>query len=112
MRDGFRWSPDGSRIAYWQFDTSGVGIFTLIDDTSALYPTLTRIPYPKVGTTNSAVRVGVVAAAGGTTTWMKVEGDPRQHYIARVDWLDAATLRIPAVGSRLAHQLMIVGEAP
>lgn len=27
-------------------------------------------------------------------------------------WLDAATLRIPAVGSRLAHQLMIVGEAP
>ena len=94
VRDGFRWSPDGSRIAYWQFDTSGVGIFTLIDDTSALYPTLTRIPYPKVGTTNSAVRVGVVAAAGGTTTWMKVEGDPREHYIARVDWLDAATLGI------------------
>ena len=23
-RDGFRWSPDGSRIAYWQLDASGV----------------------------------------------------------------------------------------
>ncbi len=23
VRDGFRWSPDGRRIAYWQFDTSG-----------------------------------------------------------------------------------------
>jgi dipeptidyl-peptidase-4 len=94
VRDGFRWSPDGTRIAYWQFDTSGVGIFTLIDDTSALYPTLTRIPYPKVGTKNSAVRVGVVASAGGATTWMKVDGDPREHYIARVDWLDAGTIGI------------------
>ena len=24
LRDGFRWSPDGSHIAYWQVDTSGV----------------------------------------------------------------------------------------
>ena len=94
VRDGFRWSPDGASIAYWQFDSTGVGIFTLVDDTSSLYPTLTKIPYPKVGTTNSAVRVGVVAARGGPTTWMKVEGEPREHYIARVDWLDATTLGI------------------
>ena len=60
VRDGFRWSPDGQRIAYWQFDATGVGMFSLIDDTDALYPTITRIPYPKVGTTNSAVRIGVV----------------------------------------------------
>ena len=33
MRDGFRWSPDGRRIAYWQFDSTGVGIFSLINDT-------------------------------------------------------------------------------
>ena len=38
LRDGFRWSPDGARIAYWQFDTTGVGIFSLIDDTSAAVP--------------------------------------------------------------------------
>jgi dipeptidyl-peptidase-4 len=24
LRDGFRWSPDGKSIAYWQFDTEGV----------------------------------------------------------------------------------------
>ena len=47
VRDGFRWSPDGRRIAYWQFDTTGVGIFSLIDDTSTLYPAITRIPYPE-----------------------------------------------------------------
>src|SRR5215469_15208175 len=27
LRNCFRWSPDGRKIAYWQFDTSGVGIF-------------------------------------------------------------------------------------
>ena len=29
LRDGFRWSPDGKRIAYWQLDDSGVGDFLL-----------------------------------------------------------------------------------
>ena len=67
------------RIAYWQFDTTGVGIFSLINDTDTLYPVITRIPYPKVGTTNSAARIGVVSADGGKTKWMQTPGDPRQH---------------------------------
>jgi dipeptidyl-peptidase-4 len=92
VRDGFRWSPDGRHIAYWQFDTTGVGEFSLINDTDTLYPVVTRYAYPKVGTTNSAVRVGVVEAGGGKTRWMRTEGDPRQTYIARVDWRDAGTL--------------------
>jgi dipeptidyl-peptidase-4 len=87
VRDGFRWSPDGRRIAYWQFDTTGVGIFTLINNTDTLYPQLTRIPYPKVGTTNSAVRIGVVDAAGGATRWMQTPGDPRDTYLARLEWV-------------------------
>lgn len=86
VRDGFRWSPDGQHIAYWQFDTSGVGEFTLINDTDSLYPRITRIPYPKPGTTNSAVRVGVVASTGGPTTWLAAPGDSRQHYLARIEW--------------------------
>jgi dipeptidyl-peptidase-4 len=86
VRDGFRWSPDGRRIAYWSFDSTGVGEFTLINDTDSLYPTLTRIPYPKVGTTNSAVRIGVVSSNGGETSWIKVPGDPRNTYVASLDW--------------------------
>ena len=35
IRDAFRWSPDGRSIAYWQFDTSGVPRFQMIDNTSA-----------------------------------------------------------------------------
>ncbi len=94
VRDGFRWSPDGKHIAFWQFDTTGVGIFTLIDDTTSQYPKTTTFGYPKVGTKNSAVRVGVVSAGGGQATWMRVPGDPREHYVARIDWLDPATVGI------------------
>jgi len=86
LRDAFRWSPDGRRLAYWQFDTTGIDDFTLINDTDSLYPALTRIPYPKAGTTNSAARIGVVDAAGGPTTWVQAPGDPRNTYLPRIEW--------------------------
>ncbi len=86
IRDGFRWSPDGERIAYWQSDASGVKDFILINNTDSLYPRLTTIPYPKVGETLSAVRVGVVSAAGGETVWADIPGDPQNNYIARMEW--------------------------
>jgi dipeptidyl-peptidase 4 len=102
VRDGFRWSPDGKRIAYWQFDTSGVGTFKLIYNLGApkeivtgfpypglgAYPSVLNIPYPIPGTKNSAVRAGVVSVEGGETRWMAVPGDPRENYIARLEWAD------------------------
>ncbi len=91
MRDGFRWSPDGRRIAYWQLDATGVRDFLLINNTDSLYSFVTPIQYPKAGTTNSAARIGVVSASGGATTWLKVPGDPRNNYLARMDWAGNAT---------------------
>ncbi len=86
LRDGFRWSPDGQRIAYWQLDAAGVRDFLLINNTDSLYSFVTPVQYPKTGTTNSAGRVGVVSATGGATRWIQVPGDPRNNYIARMDW--------------------------
>lgn len=86
IRDGFRWSPDSKSIAYWQFDTTSVGEFTLIDDTSQQYPAVKQFPYPLVGTTNSAVRVGVLSVNSGESRWMDIPGDPRNHYVARLAW--------------------------
>jgi len=94
VRDGFRWSPDGRSLVYWQFDTTGVGIFSLINNTDTLYPVVTKIPYPKAGTANSSARVGVVSAEGGPTQWLKTEGDPRNTYLARIGWIDASTVSI------------------
>lgn len=86
LRDAFRWSPDGRSIAYWQFDSSGVKRFTIINNTDGIYPSLTTFPYPKAGTSNSAVRVGVISVDGGSTQWIQTPGDPRNTYIARMEW--------------------------
>ena len=87
LRDGFRWSPDGSKIAFWHFDMTGVRTFYLINDTDSLYPYITPIQYPKAGTTNSAVTAGVVSASGGPVTWLQLPGDPRQDYLPRMEWV-------------------------
>ncbi len=107
LRDCFRWSPDGRSIAYWQFDSSGVETFTLLNNTDTLYPKTTLIPYPKVGTTNSAVRIGVVSAEGGSTQWMQIPGDPRNNYLFQMDW--AGNSEELAIGqlNRLQNQLTV-----
>ncbi len=87
-RDGFRWSPDGTHIAYWQINASGEKDFLLINDTDSLYPKIKKIPYPKVGTTLPSARVGVIPAAGGQTVWADLPGDPRNNYIPRMEWAD------------------------
>jgi dipeptidyl-peptidase 4 len=103
IRDGFRWSPDGRRIAFWQFDASGVEIYTLANDTDTLYPALTRFPYPKAGTRNSAVRIGVVDTGTAATVWIQPPGNPRETYIPRMEWVDDGTLALEQL-NRLQNQ--------
>lgn len=86
-RDGFRWSPDGTQIAYWQSNTKGIGTFYMINNTDSIYSKPIPLPYPKVGTKNSAVKVGVVSASGGKTNWFNIPGDPRNNYLARMDFI-------------------------
>ena len=111
IRDAFTWSPDGRQIAYLQFDTSRVGRFTLVNYTDALYPALTEFAYPKVGTTNSAVRLGIVQAAGGQTRWLAVPGDPRENYIPRFEWIDANTLALHHTARRQNADELLLADS-
>ena len=86
LRDGYRWSPDGRHIAFWEIDTSEVGIFHLIDNTTDRYARLIPIPYPKAGQTNPSCRIGVVSLDDGQIDWIELPGDPRNHYIAHAQW--------------------------
>ena len=104
IRDGFEWSPDSKKIAFWQFNTTGMKNYTLIYDLSAPrgeivtgipYPELGPYPqtmlyqYPLAGTQNSAVRVGVANAAGGSVAWMQTADDLHNFYIPQMQWADA-----------------------
>ena len=86
-RDGFRWSPDGKHIAYWQSDTKGTGVFDIINNVDSIYAKVIHFPYPKAGTTNSAVKVGYVSSTGGNTTWIAIPGDPRNNYLPRMEFI-------------------------
>ncbi|MCF7954873.1 MAG: DPP IV N-terminal domain-containing protein [Phycisphaerae bacterium] len=89
LRDGFSFSPDGKYIAYFNFDSSGVKEFQLINytDSEDRYPTIMSYQYPKVGTTNSAVKVGVVSVKGGRTKWLDTNDDLRNNYIPKMSWI-------------------------
>ena len=87
IQDGFRWSPDGETIAFWHFDTEGTGVFNIINNVDSIYSTVNTFPYPKVGTTNSAVKVGTINVASADIKWFDVPGDPRNNYIARMDFI-------------------------
>ncbi len=86
LRDGFRWSPDGRFIAYWQLNTEGVREVPLVNNTDGLYPKTQLIKYPKTGEMNSACRVGAVEIETRQTRWMEVLGDPRNHYLFDLKW--------------------------
>lgn len=60
-RDGFRWSPDGKKIAYWQIDASAVKYFLMINNTDSIYPFTIPVEYPKVGEAPSAARIGIIS---------------------------------------------------
>ncbi len=111
LRDGFRWSPDGKTIAFWQFDSTGVEQFSLINNTDSLYPKITTIPYPKAGTKNSSVRVGVVPAAGGSPVWIQIPGDPRQNYLFRMNFTHDGKLLVGQLNRRQSDAVIFMADA-
>jgi dipeptidyl-peptidase-4 len=97
-RDGFRWSPDSKKIAYWQIDASSIKKYYLINNTDSIYSRVIPIEYPKVGQKPSSCKIGVVNISDAKTTWMKIPGDPSQNYIVRLEF-------IPGTDNLLTQQL-------
>lgn len=106
IRDGFRFSPDGKRIAFWEIDSSGIESFPLVNNTATLYPKIQYIPYPKVGTINPAARIGVMDLATRKTNWLPIPGDERDNYLPRMEWVDETRLVIQQL-NRLQNRLVV-----
>jgi dipeptidyl-peptidase-4 len=86
-RDGFRWSNDSKSIAYWQVDARATRDHYMINNTDSVYSRVIPVEYPKVGQDPSAVRIGVVDISSGATKWMQIDGDPRQNYLVRLEFI-------------------------
>lgn len=111
LRDGFRWAPDGTKIAFWRFDMTGVRTFTLINDTDSLYPFTIPIQYPKTGTPNSAVRAGIVSADGGTITWIFFPDDLRDNYLPRMEWVGSKELVLQRMNRQQNTNRVLMADA-
>lgn len=85
-RDGFRWSPDGSKIAFWQVDATKIRDYYMLNTTDSNYSQVIPVEYPKVGEAPSAVKIGVISLDNGYIRWMDIEGDPQQNYLPRMEW--------------------------
>lgn len=84
-RTAYWWSPDSTRIAYYEMDERPVTRYPIMDMSSPI-GAMEYTRYPQAGENNPIVRVGVVPVAGGSTVWMDTGAD-QDVYISRVDWL-------------------------
>jgi dipeptidyl-peptidase-4 len=79
------WSPDSSKIAYYEMDERPVTRYPILD-MSSLVGKIEYTRYPQAGEANPIVRVGVVGVHGGETKWMDT-GANADVYLPRVVWL-------------------------
>ena len=84
MSKAFQWSPDGSKIAFWRFDESGVREFNM-QLWGQLYPQDYRFKYPKAGEDNSVIELKVFNLGSGQTTTMDI-GEEKDIYVPRIYW--------------------------
>jgi len=82
--DGFKWSPDGKRIAFYRFDESAVKEF-FMTTYGDLYPEAYTFKYPKAGEQNSDVTIHVYELESGKVKNMDVATE-EEFYIPRIKW--------------------------
>lgn len=90
-RDGFRWSPDGKHIAYWQMDANQIKDYLMLNTTDSTYPFVVPVEYPVAGQSPSPYRIGVVDVVSGVNKWMDLPGDAHQTYLPRMEWAANST---------------------
>jgi dipeptidyl-peptidase-4 len=102
---GYWWSPDSKRLVYQQTDTTGLEVMNIAD---ATHPEreADRWPYPRPGKRNARVKLGIVSAAGGPTTWISWDRE-RYEYLASVRWSENAPLTILVQNRRQTEQRLL-----
>jgi dipeptidyl-peptidase 4 len=106
---GYWWSPDGTRIAYQRSDLSRVDTLWVADPARPDRPP-TPFRYPRAGTADAEVTLGVIPVAGGATTWIEWDR-ARWPYLCRVVWDDGGPLTL-IVMNRAQTELAVLAADP
>ncbi|MEX2169004.1 MAG: DPP IV N-terminal domain-containing protein [Pirellulales bacterium] len=105
---GYWWSPDSNQIAYQETDTSGVEELHIADPANpASAPQAWR--YPRPGKNNASVRLGIIPATGGATTWIEWDRE-RYPYLAKVTWEENAPLTLLVQNREQTEEVLLAVE--
>ncbi len=108
--EGFWWSPDSEWLAVQETDNSEVEARFIAEP---LHPESTPAKnfYPRAGSQNAKVRLGMIARAGGEPRW--VEWDREKFpYLARVIWDEAAAPLCILVQNRAQQEQVLLAVDP
>lgn len=89
---GLFWAPDGTKLAICEVDNQAVQLWHM---GNLLHPEQPAVafPYPRTGTANAQVRLGLFPVQGGAATW--VTWDQNEFpYLASVCWPQHASLTL------------------
>ncbi|MGD9898757.1 MAG: DPP IV N-terminal domain-containing protein, partial [Calditrichaceae bacterium] len=106
ISDGWDWSPDGKKIAFWRLDQSQEPEFSWIDF-DPVNGSFETIRYPKPGDPNALVKIGVFDLNSGKTAWMETGDDP-DIYIPRIKWTKNPNLLSIQRLNRLQNKLELL----
>ena len=107
---GYWWSPDDSALAIAEVDESTVELMKRYEINGDGFDVIEQ-RYPRVGTPNARVRLGLFAPNGsGKGRWLELT-EPKDkaldYYLARVDWTPDSQSVLAQVQSRDQKQLVL-----
>jgi dipeptidyl-peptidase-4 len=105
---GYWWSPDSRFIAYQKSDLGRVERLQIADATRPAEPAVS-FRYPRVGTPNADVKLGVIGVAGGRTRWIEWDR-ARYPYLARVTWQKNAPLTLVVQNRAQTEELVLAAN--
>jgi dipeptidyl-peptidase-4 len=102
---GLWWSPDSTHLLYEQADSTGVERHFIADPGHPQTPPV-EFRYPRAGTDNAKIRLGIVARTGGPTTWLDWD-HAAYPYLARVVWQKDGPLTLVLLNRLQTHELVV-----
>jgi dipeptidyl-peptidase-4 len=108
--EGYWWAPDSQSLAYQETDESAVEVRHIAD---LLHPEATPVKffYPRAGSTNAIVRLGVIARTGGSTRWLNWDA-AKFPYLTRLVWREADAPLTLSVMDRTQQTALLLRADP
>jgi len=108
--EGYWWAPDSHSLAYQETDESAVEVRHIADP---LHPEAAPVDffYPRAGSANAAVRLGVITRNGGATRWVRWDA-ARFPYLTRVVWRETGGPLCLSVMDRAQQTALLLRADP